>query len=151
MVALAHSGEVGRQPVGCGGRLPLPTEDRHDRPVPLAPPRDRPVRLPGTLPSPPTRLIDRADDLAQLRELLARRDVRLLTLTGPGGVGKSRLAIEAAPQARDRFPDGARFVDLAPLAGPALVVPTVARVVGARAARAGPGHPRRLMAPTRSS
>jgi predicted ATPase/DNA-binding CsgD family transcriptional regulator len=84
------------------------------------------------IPPQPTRLVDRHAELALLGTLLAREDVRLLTLTGPGGVGKTRLAIAAAEQVRESFPDGVWFVDLAPLANPALVLPTIARVVGVR-------------------
>ena len=84
------------------------------------------------LPPQPTRLINREDELALVRSLLAQDDVRLLTLIGPGGVGKTRLAIAAAEQVAERFPEGVWFVDLAPLADPALVVPTIARVVGVR-------------------
>src|SRR4029453_16997085 len=83
-------------------------------------------------PPQPTRLIGGEHELAFLRSLLAQDDVRLLTLIGPGGVGKTRLAIAAAEQATERFPDGVWFVDLAPLADPALVVSTIARVVGVR-------------------
>ena len=90
------------------------------------------TRIPVHLPPQPTRLIDREEELALLRSLLAQEEVRLLTLTGPGGVGKTRLAIAAAEQVQERFPDGVWFVDLAPLADPALVVPTIARVVGVR-------------------
>jgi hypothetical protein len=62
-------------------------------------------RLPApTLPPQPTRLIDREDELAVLRSLLSQGDVRLLTLTGPGGVGKTRLAIAAAEQVQDCYP-----------------------------------------------
>ena len=87
---------------------------------------------PYTLPPQPTRMIDREEDLARLGNLLAQEESRLLTLTGPGGVGKTRLAIAAAERARQRFPGGVWFVDLTPLADPALVLPTIARVVGLR-------------------
>ena len=89
-------------------------------------------RIPVHLPPQPTRLIDREDELAFVRGLLAQHDIRLLTLIGPGGVGKTRLAIAAAEQAAERFPAGVWFVDLAPLTDPALVMSTIARVVGVR-------------------
>jgi len=82
------------------------------------------------LPPQPTRLIDREDELARLGALLTEEEIRLLTLTGPGGVGKTRLGIAAAEQGHERFPDGVWFVGLAPLADFALVVPTMARVTG---------------------
>ncbi len=89
------------------------------------------------LPLPPTPLLGRAAEMATARALLAA-GARLLTLTGPPGVGKTRLAIEVAAGALDAFPDGACFVDLAPLTDPALVLPAVARAVGARAAEGRP-------------
>ena len=85
-----------------------------------------------TLPPQPTRLIGREDELALLRALLSQGEVRLLTLTGPGGVGKTRLAIAVAEQVQGCYPAGVWFVDLAPLADAALVVSAIARVVGVR-------------------
>src|SRR3712207_5301523 len=79
------------------------------------------------LPSPPTPLVGRERELAEVRDLLLQRETRLLTFTGVGGVGKTRLAIQAARESADLFPDGVVFVALAPLNDPALVVPTIAR------------------------
>jgi predicted ATPase/DNA-binding CsgD family transcriptional regulator len=82
------------------------------------------------LPAPLTAFVGRERELAGLRALLARRDVRLLTVTGPGGVGKTRLAIQVAREIADGFAAGARFVPLAPLESPDLVLPAIARTLG---------------------
>ncbi|HEU5424716.1 MAG TPA: tetratricopeptide repeat protein [Nitrolancea sp.] len=82
------------------------------------------------LPIPPTPFIGRRQEMTEVSALLRREEVRLLNLTGAGGIGKTRLALEVARQALEAFPDGVFFVWLAPLADPALVPVTVAGALG---------------------
>lgn len=82
------------------------------------------------LPVPPTPLLGRAAELEDVRGLLLREDVRLVTVSGPGGSGKTRLAIEAARGTAPAFPGGTFFVGLASFADPELVLPALARAVG---------------------
>jgi predicted ATPase/transcriptional regulator with XRE-family HTH domain len=81
------------------------------------------------LPLAPTPFVDRVAERQMVVDLLRGDAVRLLTITGPGGVGKTRLALEVASELQDAFPDGIRFVDLAPLRSPELVLPAVARAL----------------------
>ena len=84
----------------------------------------------GMLPLPPNALVGRARELDELVSLLARRADRLIVLTGAGGSGKTRLAVEAARQAASSYANGALFIELAPLRDPGLVIPTIAHEVG---------------------
>ncbi|HKQ43737.1 MAG TPA: AAA family ATPase, partial [Pseudonocardia sp.] len=82
------------------------------------------------LPRPAFSLIGRHAELAPLVATFAEPDARLLTLTGPPGVGKTRLALAVAAEAASRFADGVVFVDLAPVQDPGLVLGQVARALG---------------------
>ncbi len=91
------------------------------------PPRTMTVAVRTNLPSPLTRFVGRRRELAELRALLERE--RSVTLTGPGGTGKTRLAIETARSLLDGYPDGVWFVALDIVRDRALVIPTVARTL----------------------
>ena len=83
------------------------------------------------LPLPANPLIGRREELAEVAKLLDDDGPRLVTIAGPGGVGKTRFALAAAGEVADWFPDGVWFVDLTPLRDPVLVLPAIARAVGA--------------------
>jgi predicted ATPase/DNA-binding XRE family transcriptional regulator len=109
-------------------------------------PRQGPVTAPASgprlelPPDPPTPLVGRERELGEIRGLLGRSGTRLLTLVGTGGIGKTRLAIQAVREAGDLFSDGAVFVALAPVGEPALMLPTVAKSLGLREAAGHAPH-----------
>ncbi len=84
---------------------------------------------PNNLPVQPSPLIGRDAELRRIHDLLLRDEVRLLTLTGPGGTGKTRLSLQAAADLLDHFENGAFFVNLAPLSDPVMVLPTIAQTL----------------------
>lgn len=88
------------------------------------------ARAMGELPGEPTPLLGREREVEVVRQLLQPVEGRLLTLTGPGGVGKTRLALHVARSLVDCFPDGVVWVELAPLGDLALVLPTIAHSLG---------------------
>jgi predicted ATPase len=87
----------------------------------------------SNLPTPTSELVGRESLLAQLSDLLGRAETRLVTLVGPGGTGKTRLAVQVATHETDSFADGAYFVDLSALRDPDDVVPTIASTLDVKA------------------
>jgi non-specific serine/threonine protein kinase len=100
--------------------------------MPRIPGADRRTAVAGSLPALTTTFVGRERAIAEVMDLFALPGGQLVTLTGPGGVGKTRLAVEAARRMRDRYDDGIFFVDLAPILDPDLVASRVARVLGVK-------------------
>ena len=96
------------------------------------PPLNTPGELPHNLPIHPTPFLGREREVEEILALLLRPAVRLVTLTGPGGVGKTRLGLRVAAEALDSFPDGAFLVDLARQTDPELVPSATATTLGVR-------------------
>jgi len=96
-----------------------------------APARDSEPR-PNNLPVQRTAFIGREHEAAGLRQLLSRVDVQLVTLTGPGGIGKTRLALQVAGEIADQFPGGVCFVALSAIGERGLIASTIAQAVGVR-------------------
>jgi predicted ATPase len=90
------------------------------------------------LPVPLTPFVGRERQVAEVRQALVGPEARLLTLSGPGGTGKTRLAIEVARQLLDEFGDGVFFVPLAAIRDPSLVLPTIAQALGLKEAAGQP-------------
>ncbi|MDQ4099170.1 MAG: NB-ARC domain-containing protein, partial [Chloroflexota bacterium] len=87
---------------------------------------------PHNLPAQPTPFVGRESEITQVADLLKRDDVRLVTITGPGGVGKTRLSLQVAADVLDAFPDGCWFVDLASIRDPDQLPGAIAGVLGVR-------------------
>jgi len=98
----------------------------------MASPREALAKIIGSpvLPAPLTPLLGREQETATLRQLLRRPKVRLVTITGPGGVGKTSLALQVAHELQDAFTDGVFFISLAAITDSTLIIPTIAHTLG---------------------
>ena len=108
---------------------PVPASRKLARPIVSAPP---------PLPAPLTPLVGREEDVASVLSMLSRPDIRLVSLIGTGGVGKTRLALQVAADLRERFTDGVYFVALAPVREPNLVLRAIAQALGLKEDRRVP-------------
>ena len=112
---------------------PLPSSPGPASDSPVIAPREKEGAEPSVLtplPIPLTPLLGRETEVAALKEIILRRGVRLVTVIGPPGVGKTRLALAVAEQLFDQFSDGAVFVDLAPITEVEEVMPAIAEALG---------------------
>jgi len=99
---------------------------------------ERPVKQmeprPSNIPVQRTGFVGREKEVAAAKELLLRQNVRLVTVTGPGGIGKTRLAVEVASGLVENFPGGIHFVPLSPLSDPGLIASVIVQTLGIREA-----------------
>jgi predicted ATPase/class 3 adenylate cyclase len=136
---IADDAEFGLRDLGSHTLKSLPEAQRlfqllHPHlPAEFPPPRTA-GQAPPNLPPQMTTFIGREDDVAAISSALRHPGVRVLTLTGPGGTGKTRLAVHVATAMADDFPQGVHFVSLASTADPALVLPAIAQTLGVSAA-----------------
>ncbi len=119
-----------------------PTQDASNTPAETLDATPAPPTL--RLPTPPTPFIGREREVAEVCALLGRAGVRLLTLTGPGGIGKTRLALAVADAVRNEFPEGVCCVSLAGLSDASLVLPAIGQAMGLREASKLGGQPAML-------
>ncbi len=102
-----------------------------------APREATPARSATPLPTPRTAFVGRARERDALGDILRRPDVSAVTLTGPGGIGKTRLALEVAREIADDFPGGVHFVPLAPVGDPEAILSTIAQGLDIREGTSG--------------
>ncbi len=122
-----HDGDIEAIVAFARGSRPAPDDLQPASRVPtVTPPHTRQTHLPAQL----TGLIGRQDEVDRICTSLLRSDVRLVTLTGPGGTGKTRVAVESATRLITAFANGVSFVDLSAIIDSNLVLPTIARQLG---------------------
>ena len=133
---LQPPGNLGKLIEEPGGKQPRRPADEERAAQPISLPAGLLVpsppapRGPAPLPAPPTPFVGREAELAELTTLLADPACRLLTITGPGGIGKTRLALEAAAGRNTAIAHGVAFVPLAAIATPELLAPAIADALG---------------------
>ena len=125
-VCVARLAESIRKVIGSEGHTP--TADAAD--LPEVPEIESRSVHPNNLPAQTTPLIGREKEVAAVVQLVERSDVRLVTLTGPGGTGKTRLSLHVASELIEEFEDGVFFVSLAPISDPSMVGSTIAQILG---------------------
>jgi hypothetical protein len=116
-------------PIGASQLFPFVQERKISTTLPQGSSDGKP---PNNLPAPLTNFIGRKQSLAALKDLLLGPEIRLVSLTEPGGTGKTRLALEVGRTSLDQFPHGEYFVDLAKISDPSIVTATIAHTLGIR-------------------